>query len=130
MVEIDLSHCWSCERTGRACGALAVLTSPRGPYALCPACGPDLAPRDPPDPEYQRSVAEVCAWLDARPELTRTSHVVEVESWLSGQSSVEIVCRYRWRCACGDTGDWHAGPMAARSARDGGGKHVAAMERR
>ena len=49
----DLTHCGSCRHSalelerGKAIGALAVLTSPRGPYALCPAC----AGRDIGDPD-------------------------------------------------------------------------------
>lgn len=35
--------------------------------------------------------------------------------------------RYRWKCSCGDAGkQWRS---AARSARIGGERHVAAMER-
>lgn len=33
---------------------------------------------------------------------------------------------YRWRCSCGDFGSW---VLRARSARTGGQRHVAAMER-
>jgi hypothetical protein len=43
--------------------------------------------------------------------------------------------RYRWECSCGDRGPWkdsgtkgHA--KAVRSARNGGQRHVAAMEKR
>lgn len=44
--------------------------------------------------------------------------------------------RYRWRCACHRVGPWRTGAddsghhaKAARSARSGGARHVAAMER-
>lgn len=44
--------------------------------------------------------------------------------------------RYCWRCSCGFSGPWHTGTddsghheKAARSARTGGQRHVAAMER-
>jgi hypothetical protein len=70
----DLTRCWSCKRTaiahGKAIGVLAVLTSPRGPYALCPACaGSDLQRREPQDDleridqEIRRAAAaDVLAW--------------------------------------------------------------------
>ncbi len=41
--------------------------------------------------------------------------------------------RYRWRCSCGDRGCWNQRPspaIAARRARNGGSRHVAAMEKR
>lgn len=43
---------------------------------------------------------------------------------------------YRWRCSCGKQGEWRYGgnrgsidSAAVRSARNGGARHVAAMER-
>lgn len=47
------------------------------------------------------------------------------------------VFRYRWKCTCGRVGPWKSGgakrsgqhAKAARSARVGGERHVAAMER-
>lgn len=52
-----------------------------------------------------------------------------------GQATAGV--RYRWACSCGETGKrWHAskpdgsGASAARSARRGGARHVAAMSRR
>ena len=35
--------------------------------------------------------------------------------------------RYRWRCSCGRVGGWTLSRV--RSARNGGARHVAAMER-
>lgn len=35
--------------------------------------------------------------------------------------------RYRWRCCCGRIGGWTL--SRARSTRNGGARHVAAMER-
>lgn len=44
--------------------------------------------------------------------------------------------RYRWRCSCGARGQWQTGSddsghhaESARRARNGGQRHVAAMER-
>lgn len=44
--------------------------------------------------------------------------------------------RYRWRCSCDRVGPWRTGTddsghhaAAAQSARNGGARHVAAMER-
>ena len=34
---------------------------------------------------------------------------------------------YRWACSCGRIGDWKP---RARSARNGGARHVAAMEKK
>jgi hypothetical protein len=34
---------------------------------------------------------------------------------------------HRWRCSCERTGDWK---HSARKAREGGARHVAAMERK
>lgn len=34
--------------------------------------------------------------------------------------------RYRWRCTCGSVGEWK---LKAHSARNGGARHVAMMER-
>jgi hypothetical protein len=48
-----------------------------------------------------------------------------------GPASARPTLSYRWRCTCDQAGPWHVGEpgRAARSARDGGRKHVAAMER-
>lgn len=35
--------------------------------------------------------------------------------------------RYRWRCSCGRVGGWTLSRV--RAARNGGARHVAAMER-
>ena len=52
------------------------------------------------------------------------AHVVVIET---RPSSVETLGGYRWRCsACAYVGEWK---LSARSARTGGQRHVAAMER-
>lgn len=60
-------------------------------------------------------------------------HAVEIEIQAGvdpGPAGVPSMLSCRWRCCCGRGGPWHAGEArAARSARDGGRKHVAAMER-
>jgi hypothetical protein len=80
---LDLTHCWSCKRPaivhGTAIGVLTVLTSPRGPYVLCPACaGSDLERREPQD-DLQRidqelrraAAADVLAWYAPNGTLRR-----------------------------------------------------------
>jgi len=62
-------------------------------------------------------------------------HAVEIEQPLSAVSTVPCLLWYRWRCTCGEVGRWRktsrsaGAARAARSARDGGRQHVAAMER-
>lgn len=46
------------------------------------------------------------------------AHVFETE--------VYGCCWYRWLCSCGKAGNWN---RVARAARNGGQRHVAAMER-
>jgi hypothetical protein len=47
----------------------------------------------------------------------------------------ELSLWYRWRCSCGEVGPWRVASKlggavkAVRSARRGGQRHVAAMER-
>jgi hypothetical protein len=69
-----------------------------------------------------------CRWV---PQIA-VAHTISIDTevhLLHGQF------RYRWECSCGDRGPWktarnkgHA--KAARSARNGGARHVAAMEKR
>lgn len=67
-----------------------------------------------------------------------TTHAVDVQTNVQSdaQGGPTGVFRYRWRCSCGRCGRWHAGSHdvgahadAARRARNGGARHVAAMER-
>lgn len=63
------------------------------------------------------------------------SHVVDTQTQIEmgpdGQPTGKF--RYRWCCSCGDAGKrWHqagGAARAARRARNGGVRHVAAMER-
>lgn len=61
------------------------------------------------------------------------AHAVEVETISDGvRAAVKAlggayVGRYRWRCSCRRTGMWCS---RVRSARNGGARHVAAMEKR
>lgn len=64
-------------------------------------------------------------------------HAVDIQT----QVSDGCAFRYRWRCACGRVGPWQASvatehgtverrpALCARAARNGGARHVAAMER-
>lgn len=63
------------------------------------------------------------------------AHVIAIEQ--EGGTPLE---RFRWRCSCGDVGPWKGASEARRSdwqprvtgprrARNGGARHVAAMER-
>lgn len=68
-----------------------------------------------------------------------TAHTFEIKT----QSAIDAVTgeaagvfRYRWSCSCGEVGPWRPGgkrsgqhAKAVRSARVGGERHVAAMER-
>jgi hypothetical protein len=67
-----------------------------------------------------------------------SAHVVEIHTQLqSDEEGNPTGCfRYRWRCSCGKHGPWRTGTTdsghhaaAASSARTGGTRHVAAMER-
>jgi hypothetical protein len=66
------------------------------------------------------------------------THVVDLQTQVMGADGKPTgVFRYRWRCSCGGHGKrWHTGTTesgthasAARKARTGGARHVAAMER-
>lgn len=65
-------------------------------------------------------------------------HKTEIQTQASADDRGEPtgVFRYRWRCSCGRVGPWRVGgevsgqhAKASRSARTGGERHVAAMER-
>lgn len=67
-----------------------------------------------------------------------TAHVVDLRTAIALDAAGVPTggFRYRWRCSCGEQGRWHAtdkqsgsGDRAARRARNGGARHVAAMER-
>lgn len=56
----------------------------------------------------------------------------QVSEWPPDANDQGFRFRYRWRCSCGDRGCWNERPnpaIAARRARNGGGRHVASMER-
>lgn len=63
------------------------------------------------------------------------AHVVDTQTQLESHADTGEPTgrfRYRWRCACGDTGRWQRNPSsaaAARRARDGGARHTAIAER-
>lgn len=63
------------------------------------------------------------------------THAIDIEQPASAVSAVSPLLWYRWRCCCGQVGAWRKASKpggavrAARSARDGGRKHVAVMER-
>lgn len=66
-----------------------------------------------------------------------SAHVVDVQTQMGGTLQYPSgLFRYRWRCACGKVGYWRYGSAesgahgaAARMARNGGARYVAAMER-
>jgi hypothetical protein len=69
-----------------------------------------------------------------RPARPGVTHAVDLEIQAGvdpGPAGAPSTLFYRWSCCCGKAGPWHTGEAraAARSARDGGRKHVAAMER-
>lgn len=70
----------------------------------------------------------------ANQDPTLEAHVASLQTQIQMDVDGEPtgVFRYRWRCSCGDAGKkWYSGGgKAAESARDGGARHVAAMERR
>ncbi len=49
------------------------------------------------------------------------AHAITID--VSEQGPID---QYRWRCSCGKSGEWRP---RVRQARQGGGCHVAAMER-
>lgn len=58
------------------------------------------------------------------------AHVVTIETRKHSQSVDGASCitiALRWLCTCGSLGPWQC---RARSARNGGARHVAAMEKR
>lgn len=63
------------------------------------------------------------------------AHAIAIHTQVATDAEPTGAVRYRWRCACGRDGAWrtarHGGSpaIAARSARTGGARHVAAMER-
>lgn len=54
------------------------------------------------------------------------AHVVEIKTDVEPELGATV---HRWHCSCGYVGDWKVGEGAARRARNGGARHVAAMER-
>lgn len=68
-----------------------------------------------------------------------TAHTFDTQTQIQADASGEPtgVFRYRWRCSCGRVGPWKSGgakrsglhAAAAKAARVGGERHVAAMER-
>lgn len=66
-------------------------------------------------------------------------HLIELDTQVSlshpdvlPDDEPERIYRYRWKCACGEVGNWHIKPTpakAARRARNGGARHVAMAER-
>lgn len=58
------------------------------------------------------------------------AHVVDLDvkhvSMSYGDTSIMSHSEYAWVCSCGERGDWIRN---VRSARTGGQRHVAAMER-
>lgn len=67
-----------------------------------------------------------------------TAHVVDMQTQIQiGHGADPTAVRYRWRCSCGAVAkQWHASGSesgstanAARRARNGGARHVAAQER-
>lgn len=61
-------------------------------------------------------------------------HAVDIQTQVGvdDQGVATAQVRYRWRCSCGDVGNWHERPgpsKAARRARNGGARHVAMLER-
>jgi hypothetical protein len=59
------------------------------------------------------------------PTLEAHAHVVDTLTIPAGEGHSDY--RFRWRCTCGRAGKWHAARVS--SARNGGARHVAAMER-
>lgn len=67
------------------------------------------------------------------------AHKTEIKTQIQADAATgepNGVFRYRWFCTCGRVGPWKNGDKAsgqhataARRARDGGLRHVAAMER-
>lgn len=64
------------------------------------------------------------------------THKVDVQTQADDEAGNPVgVYRYRWRCSCGRIGPWKSGASgsgggpAPRRARNGGARHVAAMER-
>lgn len=61
------------------------------------------------------------------------AHAIAIHTQVAADATGAM--RYRWRCSCGRDGSWrtarHGGSpaIAARSARNGGARHVAAMGR-
>jgi hypothetical protein len=60
-----------------------------------------------------------------------TSHIADIDvkhvRMSYAGTSIMSHCEYRWLCSCGEVGGW---VRDARSARNGGARHVAAMEKR
>jgi hypothetical protein len=71
--------------------------------------------------------------------MTPVTHRIDIKTQIALDPTTNEpvgISRYQWRCACGQSGKWHQGSTesgthakAARSARNGGQRHVAAMER-
>jgi hypothetical protein len=60
------------------------------------------------------------------------AHAVEIDTKQVDRSCAAHGLSYRWRCSCGRIGPWWLTKVTAkpeRSARNGGARHVAAMER-
>lgn len=56
--------------------------------------------------------------------MTPKPHVITIDTREADADSPHPM--YRWRCSCSCVGEWK---LVARSARIGGQRHVAAMER-
>ena len=72
--------------------------------------------------------------------MTAVAHKIDIQTQGAADPATGEpvgIFRYRWQCSCGARhGPWHQGSTdsgshakAARRARNGGARHVAAMER-